>query len=158
MWRGFFVSCRYSVSCWSESLRPNQVFHQNRNGIRQISQAVTKKRSFWVRDMPGFALADILEDISPQRHRVTEKNDLQLLYDIGVEYAVLLQIMRDGVLGEERRLELDFGTDPGALWVWSILRVVAKSAAAELGAELGALDLVELVDLAPGFVACRAGD
>src|SRR5271170_1166479 len=69
MWRGFFVSCRYSVNCWSESLRPNQVFHQNRNGIRQMSQAVTKKRSFWVRDMPGFALADILEDISPQRHR-----------------------------------------------------------------------------------------
>src|SRR5580693_7209922 len=54
MWRGFFVSCRYSVSCWSERLRPNHVFHQNRNGMRQISQAVTKKRSFWVRDMPGF--------------------------------------------------------------------------------------------------------
>src|SRR5580658_1959876 len=54
MWRGFFVSCRYSVNCASESLRPNQVFHQNRNGIRQINQAVTKKRSFWVRDMPGF--------------------------------------------------------------------------------------------------------
>src|SRR5580658_1228391 len=74
MWRGFFVSCRYSVSCWSERLRPNHVFHQNRNGIRQISQAVTKKRSFWLRDMPGFAcgasmaggagigLADILVD------------------------------------------------------------------------------------------------
>src|SRR5580693_3608392 len=54
MWRGFFVSCRYSVNCWSESLRPNQVFHQNRNGMRQISHAVMKKRSFWVRDMPGF--------------------------------------------------------------------------------------------------------
>src|SRR5271157_1438955 len=54
MWRGFFVSCRYSVSCWSESLRPNQVFHQKRNGIRQISQAVTKKRNFCVRDIPGF--------------------------------------------------------------------------------------------------------
>src|SRR6266446_8833679 len=53
MWRGFFVSWRYSVNCWSESLRPNQVFHQNRNGIRQISQAVRKKRSFWARDIPG---------------------------------------------------------------------------------------------------------
>src|SRR5580704_5953694 len=79
MWRGFFVSCKYSVSCWSESLRPNQVFHQNRNGIRQISQAVTKKRSFWVRDMPGlggasvswaaFGLADI---IGKTYHGVTE--------------------------------------------------------------------------------------
>src|SRR5258708_34717643 len=56
MWRGFFVSCRYSVNCWSVSLRPNQVFHQNRNGIRQISQAVRKKRSFWARDMPGLGV------------------------------------------------------------------------------------------------------
>src|ERR1700686_2400930 len=57
MWRGFFVSCKYSVNCWSESFRPNQVFHQKRNGIRQISQAVRKKRSFWVRDMPGLRAA-----------------------------------------------------------------------------------------------------
>src|ERR1700683_909358 len=84
MWRGFFVSCRYSVSCWSESLRPNHVFHQNRNGIKQMSQAVTKKRSFWVRDMPGFlgtseasvagvGFADIVVDegivITTLRHR-----------------------------------------------------------------------------------------
>jgi hypothetical protein len=61
-------------------------------------------------------------------------------------------------LGQERRLELDFGCDPGAFGVWSILLVVAKAAAAELRAEVGALDLVELVDLAPGFVACRTGD
>ena len=46
------VSCRYSVICWSERCRPNQVFHQNRNGMRTISQPVTKKRIFWVRDMP----------------------------------------------------------------------------------------------------------
>ena len=39
MWRGCFSSCRYSVSCLSESWRPNQVFHQNRNGIRTISHA-----------------------------------------------------------------------------------------------------------------------
>jgi hypothetical protein len=81
-------------------LRPNQVFHQKRNGIRQINQAVTKKRSFWVRDMPGFALADILEDISPRRHRVTKKNGLELLYDISVEHAILLEIMRNRVLGQ----------------------------------------------------------
>jgi hypothetical protein len=37
------------------SFRPNHVFHQNKNGIRQISQAVRKKRSFWVRDVPRFA-------------------------------------------------------------------------------------------------------
>ena len=33
-----------------------------------------------------------------------------------------------------------------------------KSAAAELGAEVGALDLIELLDLAPGFVAYGAGN
>src|ERR1700686_638510 len=53
MWRGFLVSCKYSVNCWSESLRPNHVFHQNRKGMRQTSLAVTKKGSVWVRDMPG---------------------------------------------------------------------------------------------------------
>jgi hypothetical protein len=31
--------------------------------------------------------------------------------------------------------------------------VIAASAAAELRAELGALDLIELLDLFPGFVA-----
>src|SRR5580700_7116614 len=75
MWRGFFVSWRYSVNCWSESLRPNQVFHQNRNGMRQISHAVMKKRSFWVRDMPGLGFLsssmvaglDILADSRSQK-------------------------------------------------------------------------------------------
>src|SRR5208282_5939682 len=95
MCRGFFVSCKYSANCWSESLRPNQVFHQKRNGIRQISHATRKKRSFWVRDMPGFLVSDALvtgvglADIrktSPQSHRDTEKNKSkgELVYDIGV--------------------------------------------------------------------------
>src|ERR1700733_6743406 len=85
MWRGFLVSCRYWFTCWSESLRPNQVFHQNRKGMRQISHAVTKKRNFCMRDMPGLGsgassvgrsgigLADILEDggivLTTLRHR-----------------------------------------------------------------------------------------
>src|ERR1700735_5593434 len=55
MWRGFLAACRYSFNCWSESFRPNHVFHQNKKGIRQISHAVRKKRSFWVRDVPRFA-------------------------------------------------------------------------------------------------------
>src|SRR5579864_6660237 len=42
MWRGCLSSFKYSVSCLSESWRPNQVFHQNRNGMSTISQAVTK--------------------------------------------------------------------------------------------------------------------
>src|SRR3984957_6644703 len=55
MCRGFLASCRYSFNCWSVSFRPNHVFHQNKNGIRQISQAVRKKRNFWVRGVPRFA-------------------------------------------------------------------------------------------------------
>jgi hypothetical protein len=66
--------------------------------------------------------------------------------------------MRDGVLGEERGLEADFGADPFAFGVGSIGGVVAASGAAELGAESGGLDLIELLDLAPGFVGYGARD
>src|ERR1017187_9472196 len=100
-------------------------------------------------------------------------------YDIGVEDALLFQIMRDGVLGEERGLEADFGSDPGAFGVGVPPRFALRqaqgrlwrhgrggrghmawgeSAAAELGAEAGGLDLVELGDLLPGFVGYCAGD
>jgi len=65
--------------------------------------------------------------------------------------------MRHGVLGQERRQERNFGADPFALGVWSVGGVVAAAAAAELGAEVGALDLIELLDLAPGFVGYRPG-
>jgi hypothetical protein len=50
-------------------------------------------------------------------------------------------------------MEPDFGSDPFALCVRRAGRVIAPTAAAELGAEVGALDLIELLDLAPGFVA-----
>jgi hypothetical protein len=32
-------------------LRPNHVLHQNRNGIKTMSQPVAKKSIFWLRDM-----------------------------------------------------------------------------------------------------------
>ncbi len=56
MCRGFLSSWRYSVSCWSERWRPNQVFHQNRNGMRTMSQPVAKNRIFWVRDIERLGL------------------------------------------------------------------------------------------------------
>src|ERR1035441_9494765 len=93
-----------------------------------------------------------------------------LLYDIGVEHALLLQIMRNGILGQKWRLEPDFGSDPGAFGIsvppcfaWRHGRggrghmAWEESAAAELGTEVGALNLIELLDLAPGFVAYRTG-
>src|SRR5258708_35452089 len=113
MWRGLLASCRYSFSCWSESLRPNQVFHQKRNGIRQISHAVRKKRSFWVRDMPGFRLCASAVSVELG---LADKVviPLTLLYDIGIEYAFLLQIVRDRILGQKRGLKPDFGSNPFA--------------------------------------------
>src|SRR5215467_13522743 len=65
MWRGFFSSCRYSLSSVFESLRPNHVFHQNRNGISTISHAVTKKRMRWPLDMRRLAgwVAEIVASV-----------------------------------------------------------------------------------------------
>src|ERR1700734_914218 len=101
MCRGFFVSCRYSFNCWSESFRPNQVFHQNRNGIRQISHAVTKKRIFWLRDMPGLPV--LLVSVDWSGTGLAAMFYRHLLHHIGVEYAILLQIMRNRVLGQKWR-------------------------------------------------------
>ena len=61
--------------------------------------------------------------------------------------------MRDRVLRQKRRLQADFGADPFAFRVRSVWRVVAASTAAELGAEVGALNLIKLLDFAPGGVA-----
>jgi len=63
-----------------------------------------------------------------------------------------------GVLGQERGLESDFGTDPFAFAVGSVGRVMAAASGAELRAEVGGLDLVEVVDLFPGFVAYSSAD
>src|SRR5437879_1245757 len=49
--------------------------------------------------------------------------------------------MRDGVLRQKRRLQPDFGADPFAFSVRRVERVIAASAAAELGTKIGALDL-----------------
>jgi len=81
-----------------------------------------------------------------------------LLHYIGIEDAVLLEVVGDCVLGQERGLHVDFGADPFSFVVGRVEWVIAASAAAELGTEVGVLDLVELLDAAPGFVACRAGD
>jgi hypothetical protein len=65
--------------------------------------------------------------------------------------------MGNGVLGQERGLEADFGADPFAFGVRGIGSVFAVCAAAEAGSEVGALDLIELLDLTPGFVAYGSG-
>jgi hypothetical protein len=80
------------------------------------------------------------------------------LLHIGVEDTLLLKVVGHGVLCQEWGLEADFGADPFAFRVWGVGRMITASAAAELGAEVGALDLIELVDLAPDGIADGSGD
>src|SRR5215470_17139354 len=58
MWRGCASSRRYSVTSLSERWRPNQVFHQNRNGIRTMSHPVTRNRMRLRVDMLARGLGD----------------------------------------------------------------------------------------------------
>jgi len=66
--------------------------------------------------------------------------------------------MGNGVLRQKRRLYPDFGTDPFALRVRGIGCMFAPPAAAELRPEAGTLNLIELSNLAPRGIACRAGN
>src|SRR4030088_2669843 len=65
--------------------------------------------------------------------------------------------MRKRILGQKRRQYSDFGSNPFAFGVRRVGRMVAAASAAKLRAEVGALNLIELLDLAPGFVAHGAG-
>jgi len=64
--------------------------------------------------------------------------------------------MRYGILRQKRRLELNLSPNPFALAVGRIWYMVAAPATAELRTKIGALDLIELIDLAPGVVADSA--
>lgn len=55
-------------------------------------------------------------------------------------------------------MEADFGSDPFAFDVGRVGRVIAAAAAPELGAEVGGLDLVEVMEFSPGLVAYCAGN
>src|SRR5450432_3426616 len=105
----------YSPSCLSESCRPNQVFHQNRNGMSTISQPVAKNNRRLRVDMRGLAGggdeagSSVTVDVSGE----SGATDIALyrveIYQIvlnsaSVDYvriqdSLLLQIMRDRVLG-----------------------------------------------------------
>lgn len=81
-----------------------------------------------------------------------------LLNYIRIHHPLLLQVVRDGVLRKQWGLQADFSADPFAFVMRGVRSVVAAAAAAELGAEVGALDFVVLADFAPGFIAECAGD
>jgi hypothetical protein len=95
-----------------------------------------------------------IEKLNPDS--LKQKNG-SLFHDIRVEHTLLLQIMRNRILRQKRRLQPDFSSNPLALTVRRIRRMIASPAAPELWAEVRALDLVELLDLAPSFVADGSG-
>ena len=70
----------------------------------------------------------------------------------------MFEVVGHGVLGQERGLQADFGADPFAFAVRLIWGVIAAAAAAELRAEVRGLDLIEVLQFAPGLVTYRAGD
>ena len=93
---------------------------------------------------------------SARDDRIILGDTAKLLY-VCVEHALLLQVVRHGVLRQKRRLQPDFGPDPFSLGMRCVGRMVTASAAAELRTEVCALNLIELLDLAPSGVADGAG-
>jgi hypothetical protein len=79
--------------------------------------------------------------------------DYTLLDHIGVQHALLLQVVRNGILGEERSLEVDLGTDPLTFAVGLHWQMFTRAAGTELRTKGGGLDLVELLKVRPGFDA-----
>jgi hypothetical protein len=59
-------------------------------------------------------------------------------------------------LSQKWRLEPNLGADPFAFVVGCVERMIAPSATAELRTEIRTLDLIELFEFAPGFIAHRA--
>ena len=79
-----------------------------------------------------------------------------LFHNVSIQYAGLLEVVRYRILRQKRRLQPDFGSNPLALIVRRGGRVITSSSTAKLRPEIGALDLIELLDLAPGFITHRA--
>ena len=75
-----------------------------------------------------------------------------LINHVRVEDPLLLQVVRDGVLCKQGSLELDLPANPFAFGMRRVQWMVATPAAAELRAEIRALDLIELANLPPGVV------
>src|SRR5713226_3156333 len=97
MWRGCFSSFKYTVICLSESWRPNQVFHQKRNGMRTINQAVTKNKRRFRGDMRWGGRAGCSEEssraISGGSPSLGEDGGLAMSF-LGVYSAFLARVLR----------------------------------------------------------------
>jgi hypothetical protein len=82
----------------------------------------------------------------------------EMLLHVGVEHALLLQVVGHCVLRQKWSLEANFGSNPFALLVGLVRRMVATPTTSELGTKVGVLDLIEVPNLPPGLITDRARD
>ena len=80
------------------------------------------------------------------------------IHYICIQHTFLLEVMRDGILCQERRLDLNLGGDPFTLRVRCIGRVVAGAPAPGASADRRTFNLLELPEVAPHFIADSAGN
>src|SRR5207253_9985627 len=71
---------------------------------------------------------------------------------------LLLEVMRHGILCQERRLDLNLGADPFTLRMRCVSRVVASLPTPQASAERRTFNLVELPEVTPHFIADSAGN
>lgn len=62
------------------------------------------------------------------------------------------------ILSQKGRLQPDFGANPLAFAVSNVRRMIAPSAATELRSEISALNLLEMIEFAPGSIADCSGN
>src|ERR1700751_3891467 len=74
---------------------------------------------------------------------------------VRIEHSALLEVVRNGVLREQRCLQPDFGADPLAFDVRLGGRMLARTVRPELRAEGCTLNLIELFQVLPCLVATR---
>ena len=80
------------------------------------------------------------------------------IHYICIQHTFLLEVMRDGILCQERRLDLNLGGDPFTLRVRCIGRVVAGAPAPGASADRRTFNLIELPEVTPHFIADSAGN
>src|SRR6267143_6134658 len=73
-----------------------------------------------------------------------------------IQHPFLLEVMRHGILCQERRLDLNLGADPFTLRMRCVSRVVASLPTAQASAERRTFNLLELPEVTPHFIADRA--
>src|ERR1700731_2334914 len=80
-----------------------------------------------------------------------------LVHYVRVQHAVLLQIVRDGVLRQQRRFQLDLRANPLPFGMRQVGGMFAGPTRSEFRTESGTLNFVKLAQVAPGLVSDGAG-